>query len=60
MTTILEDDTKELDLPFAHSEKDRVDLQVQEQIYLKDVSLVSHLGDIDQLNIDFDNSKDFK
>ena len=28
MTTILEDDTKELDLPFAHSEKERIDLQV--------------------------------
>lgn len=30
MTTILEDDTKELDLPFAHTEKERLDLQIQE------------------------------
>ena len=59
MSTIFEDDANDLVLPFEFSVEDQL-LQKQWNLnYLKDVSMVSTFGDIDELGVKFDLEKDF-
>jgi len=58
MSSIFDEDAAERLLPFEHTEEDLVKQQKWEQTYLKEISLVSTFGDIDQIGVEFD-SKDF-
>lgn len=59
MSTIYEDDARELLLPFNHSAEDKLQQKKWELSYLEDISMVSTFGDIDNLGVQFDLEKDF-
>ena len=59
MSTIFEDDANDLVLPFEFSVEDQLMQKQWNHNYLKDVSMVSTFGDIDELGVKFDLEKDF-
>ena len=61
MATIYEEESvlKDLLLPFINSEDDRKLLRKWELENLKQISLVSHFSDIDQMGVEFDLKEDF-
>lgn len=57
--SVINDDEEDSMLPFMHSSEDQKLLRSFELDYQKDISMVSTFGDIDEIGVDFDLTKDF-
>ena len=59
MSAINEDEEIPI-LPFKHTSDDQALYKKYEIDYLKDISMVSTFGDIDEMGVEFDLEKDFE